>query len=101
MNLNRFKEINLFNAGTSFFKQLKVPLNSNSTTPLHLKNILKDKFKPQEIFEKVSVTYFLGLVDSSVFDDKKINADYEGMMIFAVRSGKTLKDKDHLPISCS
>jgi Eco57I restriction-modification methylase len=101
MNLNRFKEINLFNAGTSFFKQLKVPLNSNTTTPLHLKDILKDKFKSQEIFEKVSAAYFLGLVDKSVFDDnlslledkkisyeqadKKIHADYEGMMIFAVR----------------
>ena len=101
MNLNRFKEINLFNAGTSFFKQLNIRLNSSSTSSLPLKSILKDKFKSQEIFEKVSETYFLGLVDKSVFDDnlslfedkklsyeqadKKIHADYEGMMIFAVR----------------
>jgi hypothetical protein len=94
MNLNRFKEINLFNAGTSFFKQLNIRLNSNSTSSLPLKDILKDKFKSQEIFEKVSAAYFLGLVDKSVFDDekisyeqadKKIHADYEGMMIFAVR----------------
>ncbi|GAF96943.1 unnamed protein product, partial [marine sediment metagenome] len=101
MNLNPFKETNLFEAGTSFFNQLKVPLNSNTTTPLHLKDILKDKFKSQEIFEKVSATYFLGLVDKSVFDDnlsffedkklsyeqadKKIHAGYEGMMIFAVQ----------------
>ena len=94
MNLNRFKEINLFNAGTSFFKQLKVGLNSNTTTPLHLKDILKDKFKSQKIFKKVSETYFLGLVDKSVFEDekisyeqadKKIYKDYEGMMIFAVQ----------------
>ena len=101
MNLNRFKEMNLFNAGTSFFKQLKVTLNSNTATPFHLKDILKDKFKPQEIYEKVSATYFLGLVDKSVFvanrslfedeklsyeqADKKIHADYEGMMIFAVQ----------------
>jgi hypothetical protein len=33
------------NAGTTFFNQLKVPLNSNTTTPLHLKDILKDKFR--------------------------------------------------------
>ena len=101
MNLNRFKEINLFNAGTSFFKQLNIRLNSSSTSSLPLKSILKDKFKSQEIFEKVSAAYFLGLVDKSVFDDnlslfedkklsyeqadKKIHADYEGMMIFAVR----------------
>ena len=101
MNLNCFKEINLFNAGTSFFKQLNIRLNSSSTSSLPLKDILKDKFKSQEIYEKVSETYFLGLVDKSVFDDnlslfedekisyeqadKKIHEDYEGMMIFAVR----------------
>jgi len=101
MNLNPFKEINLFNAGTSFFKQLNIRLNSSSTLSLPLKSILKDKFKSQEIFEKVSETCFLGLVDMSVFDDnlslfedkkisyeqagKKIHAGYEGMMIFAVR----------------
>ncbi|MCK4469722.1 MAG: hypothetical protein KAU60_15375, partial [Desulfobacterales bacterium] len=101
MNLNRFKEINLFNAGTSFFKQLNIRLNSSSTSSLPLKSILKDKFKSQDIFEKVSAACFLGLVDRSVFDDnlslfedekisyeqadKKIHTDYEGMMIFAVR----------------
>ena len=101
MDLKIFADTNLFNAGTSFFKQLKVRLNSSSTLSLPLKDVLKDKFKSQEIFEKVSAAYFLGLVDKSVFDDnlslfedekisyeqadKKIHADYEGMMIFAVR----------------
>ena len=101
MNLSIFLDKNLFNAGTLLFKQLNIPLNSNTTTSLHLKDILKDKFKTQEIFEKVSAAYFLGLVDKSVFDDnlslfddgnvtfdqavEKIHADYEGMMIFAVR----------------
>ncbi|GAF74887.1 unnamed protein product, partial [marine sediment metagenome] len=100
MDLKIFANTNLFEAGTVFFNQLNIPLNSNTTTPLHLKDILKDKFKSQEIFEKVSATYFLGLVDKSVFDDnmslfedkklsyeqaeKKIHADYQGMMIFAV-----------------
>ncbi|MBC8198691.1 MAG: hypothetical protein ISS67_07790 [Desulfobacterales bacterium] len=68
MNLSFFLDKNLFNAGTSFFKQLNIPLNSNTTTPLHLKDILKDKFKSQEIFEEVSATCFLGLAHSSVFD---------------------------------
>jgi len=49
MNLSLFLDKNLFEAGTSFFNQLKVPLNSNTTTSLHLKDILKDKFKSQEI----------------------------------------------------
>jgi hypothetical protein len=94
MDLKIFADTNLFNAGTSFFNQLNIRLNSNSTSSLPLKSILKDKFKSQDIFEKVSAAYFLGLVDKSVFDDKKlsyeqadkkIHADYEGMMIFAVR----------------
>jgi len=101
MDLKIFADTNLFNAGTSFFKQLNIHLNSSSTSSLPLKDILKDKFKPQEIFEKVSAACFLGLVDKSVFDDnlslfedrklsyeqadKKIHVDYEGMMIFAVQ----------------
>ena len=101
MNLSFFSDKNLFEAGASFFNQLDIRLNSSSTSSLPLKSILKDKFKSQEIFEKVSAACFLGLVDKSVFDDnlflfedkklsyeqadKKIHADYEGMMIFAVR----------------
>ncbi len=101
MNLKIFADTNLFNAGTSFFKQLNIRLNSSSTSSLPLKSILKDKFKSQDIFDKVSAACFLGLVDKSVFDDnlslfddgnvtfdqavEKIHADYEGMMIFAVR----------------
>ena len=69
MDLKIFAETNLFNAGTSFFKQLNIRLNSNTATPFHLKDILKDKFKSQKIFNKDSVAYFLGLVDKSVFDD--------------------------------
>jgi len=101
MDLKIFADTNLFNAGTSFFNQLNIRLNSSSTSSLPLKDILKDKFKSQEIFEKVSAAYFLGLVDESVFDDnlflfedkkmfyqqanKKIHTKYEGMMIFAVQ----------------
>ena len=101
MDLKIFADTNLFNAGTSFFKQLNIRLNSSSTSSLPLKDILKDKFKSQEIFEKVSEACFLGLVDKSVFDDnlslfddgnvtfdqavEKIYVGYEGMMIFAVQ----------------
>jgi len=66
MNLSFFLDKNLFEAGTSFFKQLNIRLNSNTAASLHLKDILKDKFKSQDIFEKVSETYFLGLVDKPV-----------------------------------
>ncbi len=54
MNLSIFLDKNLFNAGTSFFNQLNIRLNSSSTSSLPLKSILKDKFKSQEIFENDS-----------------------------------------------
>ena len=95
MNLSLFLEKNLYEAGIFFFKQLKVPLNSNTATSFHLKDILKDKFKSHKIFEKVSESYFLGLVHKVVFDDnlslfetaklpyeladKKIHAGYGGV----------------------
>jgi len=101
MDLSFFLDKNLFEAGTTFFNQLNIRLNSNTATPFHLKDILKDKFKSQEIFKKVAKAYFLGLVDKSVFEDnlslfddgnitfdqavEKIHANYEGMMIFAVK----------------
>ncbi|MCK5507669.1 MAG: hypothetical protein KAI50_04005 [Desulfobacterales bacterium] len=69
MDLKIFADTNIFEAGTSFFKQLNIRLNGSSTSSLPLKEILKDKFKSQEIFEKVSAAYFLGLVDKSIFDD--------------------------------
>jgi|GEM_PF-6160179 len=59
MDLKTFADKNLFNAETSFFKQLDIRLNSSSTSFLPLKNILKNKFKPQDIFEKVSEAYFV------------------------------------------
>jgi len=54
MNLKIFADTNLFEAGTSFFKQLNIHLNSSSTSSLPLKSILKDKFKSQGIFENDS-----------------------------------------------
>ena len=69
MDLKIFADKNLFNAGTSFFKQLNIPLNSNTATSLHIRDILKDRFKKDGIFPKVTETYFLGLVDDSICAD--------------------------------
>jgi len=81
-HLKIFADTNLFNAGTSFFKQLNICLNSSSTSSLPLKSILKDKFKSPEIFEKVSAAYFLGLVDMSVFDNLSLFDDGKGRSSF-------------------
>ena len=96
MNLSVFFDKNLFDAGTDLFNYLNIRLNSSTTISLDLKDVLKKHFKAKEIFSDVTETYFLGLVDDSVFDmlqtplsfqeaDKKINNDYNGLMVFAVR----------------
>jgi len=108
MDLTVFHHKNLFEAGTDLFRHLNIRLNSNTTISLDLKAVLKDHFKAKEIFSDVTETYFLGLVDDSVFDmlqtplsfqeaDKKINNDYNGLMVFAVKlndNKKTLTRSD-------
>ncbi len=95
INLSIFNN-DLFNAGTEFFNQLGVRLNSNTSVSLGARDLLKDQYKDKDIFNAITETYFLGLVDDSVFEGKaslftieeaagKINAEYNGLMIFAVK----------------
>ncbi len=100
MDLSIFNN-NLFKAGTDFFHQLGIKLNSNTSSPLKVKELLKNFFKNKDIYKAIQEMYFLGLVDDSVFGrnasllskDKislkeatgKINADYNGLMVFAVK----------------
>ncbi|HDZ62374.1 MAG TPA: type II restriction endonuclease, partial [Nitrospirae bacterium] len=100
INLTIFNN-NLFESGTEFFNQLGIKLNSNTTTSLKAKDLLKDFFKNKDIFNAIQETYYLGLVDDSAFGsnasllnkDKislkeatdKINPEYKGLMVFAVK----------------
>lgn len=97
INLTIFNN-NLFEAGTEFFNQLGIRLNSNTASSLGAKELLKDNYKDKGIFQSISETYFLGLVDDSVFDgnapkekisikeaEDKINAEYNGLMVFTVK----------------
>lgn len=100
INLTIFNN-NLFEAGTEFFNQLGIRLNSNTAASLGAKELLKDQYKDKDIFEAIKETYFLGLVDDSVFGRNvpllknkkislqeatdKISADYNGLMVFAVK----------------
>ena len=59
---------NLFEAGTEFFNQLGIRLNSNTAASLNAKELLKAQYKDRDIFKAITETYFLGLVDDSVFD---------------------------------
>jgi type I restriction-modification system DNA methylase subunit len=102
MNLSIFKN-NLFEAGTGFFGELGIRLNSNTSSSIEARDILREHFKDKDVFNSVRETYFLGLVDDSIFDrkaslfkkeklslkeaDDRINPDYNGLMVFAVRPG--------------
>ncbi len=99
MNLSIFSN-NLFEAGTEFFNQLGIQLNSNTASSLGAKELLKDHYKDKGIFQSIDEAYFLGLVDDSVFDgntpllnkekislkeaEDRLTAEYNGLMVFAV-----------------
>ncbi len=95
MTLDKFLTKNLFTAGTDLFAQLGIRLNSNTSSPIRLDAIIENIPKGQPIFDQVSETYFLGLVDDSLFAEDtpqlsyedtriKLNKEYEGIMIFAL-----------------
>ncbi len=90
MNLSVFLDKNLFDAGTDLFRQLNIRLKSSTTISLNLKDVLKKYFKAEEIFSDVTETYYLGLVDDSLFGmfqtpisleqaENMIHADYKGL----------------------
>jgi adenine-specific DNA-methyltransferase len=98
MNLNLFNTTNLFEAATHLFKQLGITLNSNTTEPLPLKDVLKHYYKDNDTFKSVDKTYFIGIIDDSVFKvtgmfDKNYSykeaieqgeKNYNGLMLFAL-----------------
>jgi hypothetical protein len=100
INLTIFNN-SLFEAGTEFFNQLGIRLNSNTASSLRAEELLKDHYKDKGIFKAIDEAYFLGLVDDSVFDgntpllnkekislkeaEDRLTAEYNGLMVFAVR----------------
>ncbi|MFN7100451.1 MAG: hypothetical protein ACK4M4_08775, partial [Flavobacterium sp.] len=68
MNLNIFNTKPLFDAATDLFEQLGVRLNSNTTQNFSIKEILKDYYKDNDAFNAVDKTFFLGIIDDSIFN---------------------------------
>jgi very-short-patch-repair endonuclease len=67
MNLNIFNTTNLFEAATNLFQQLNIKLNSNTAEPLPTKDILKHHYKDNDTFKAIDKTFFIGIIDDSVF----------------------------------
>jgi hypothetical protein len=100
MNLSLFSTATLFEATTNFFEQLGIRLNSNTSESLPAKDVLREYYKENLIFNSVTKTYFVGLVDNAVFQTensssytyteaiKESDKSYEGLMVFALELSK-------------
>lgn len=102
MNLNIFNTNNLFEASTELFNQLGIKLNSNTAEPLPAREILKDNFKQNETFNAIVNTYFIGIIDDTIFKETGLfdsnytyieaiaqgEKNYNGLMLFALELDK-------------
>ncbi|MEI7422596.1 MAG: TaqI-like C-terminal specificity domain-containing protein [Prolixibacteraceae bacterium] len=102
MNLSIFNSAELFDAATDLFSQLGIRLNSNTKGQLPVRDLLKQHFRETEIFKAIERTFFIGIIDDSVFSqtglfdesysykDAVQHADksYDGLMFFALELTK-------------
>ncbi len=102
MNLNLFNTANLFDAATNLFQLLGIKLNSNTAEPLPVKDLLKQHYKDNDTFKAIGKTYFIGIIDNTVFQatgmfDVKYaykealqqgDKNYDGLMLFALDLNK-------------
>ncbi|HDP76212.1 MAG TPA: hypothetical protein ENN49_10195 [Bacteroidales bacterium] len=101
MDLSLFNTANLFEASTHLFQQLGIKLNSNTAEALPTKKLLSGFYKDNDTFNSIINTYFIGIIDDSVFqttgkgdvkysihevlhpDFHQDDNGYNGLMIFA------------------
>ena len=102
MKLHLFHTSNLFDAATHLFQQLGIQLNSNTAEPLPVKDLLKAHYKDNDTFNSIDKTYFIGIIDNSVFQATGMfdltysyqealqqgDKHYEGLMLFALQLHK-------------
>lgn len=102
MNLSLFNTTTLFEAATNLFQQLGIKLNSNTAEALPTKDLLKSFYKNNEVFNSIKSTYFIGIIDDSVFQATGMfdvnysikealqqgDKNYDGLMLFALELTK-------------
>ena len=102
MNLNIFNTTNLFEAATQLFQSLGIKLNSNTAEPLPVKDLLKQHYKDNSTFKTIDITYFIGIIDNTVFQATGMfdvnysykealqqgDKTYDGLMLFALELSK-------------
>ena len=102
MNIYLFNTANLFESATDLFRQLNIKLNSNTTTAIPVRDLLKQHFRNTEIFQAIEKTFYIGTLDDTVltatgmFDETysykqaqaQADKSYEGLMLFALELSK-------------
>lgn len=98
MDLSIFNSASLFDAATDLFKQLNITLNSNTSESLPKRDVLKNFYRESGIFQEIQNTYFIGIIDESVFREiglfderysykqalEQSDRNYDGLMFFAL-----------------
>ncbi len=102
MDLSLFNTTSLYEAATDLFSQLNIQLNSNTTGSLPAREILKEHYRNTEIYDAIRNTFFIGIVDESIFrevglfDERysikqalvQAERNYDGLMLFALELDK-------------
>lgn len=102
MNLGIFNDMNLYTASADLFQQLGIKVNSNTSEPLPIEGLLKQHLKDTEIFKSINHTFFIGIIDDSVFQQMSLfkgdysysdalqqaDKSYDGLMFFALELAK-------------
>ena len=89
-----------FESATELFGLLNIKLNSNTTEPLPVRDLLKQHFKETEIFNSIEKTFYIGTLDNTVLGAtvpperdykqavEQADKNYEGLMLFALQLNK-------------
>lgn len=95
MNLDYFNTKTLFEAGTKFFEDLNIPINTFEDSAFKPEDVLHEKYNPKNLSHQlIEKIYVLGIVDDSAFKGKtnfdsytevqKLGGDYSGLVVLAV-----------------
>ena len=94
-NISFFSNSNLFEAGTQFYEELNIPLNTIEEQAFAKEDILQNTYNPKsEALQLIDKVYFLGMTDDQSFSSEntveslaniqKLTTDYEGLLVIAV-----------------
>lgn len=105
-NISFFNNSNLFEAGTQFFNEVSIPLNTIEEKAFAKEDILQQTYNSKsEAHQLIDQVYLLGMTDDQSFTGERnsenldtiqnLTADYEGLLVIAVELKH--REKGQLP----